>query len=1144
MLLLAGVAAMATAGLEPPENLRVQHLRSSTPQGPPVVDVPKPLFTWSLTSETTRGAAQSAYELQMATDEQFLHNVLFTSGVVSTNRTATDAVYPRGGWLPATRYHWRVRWHSGGRGYSGGDVSPWSTAKLDFGLRTSSDWQGAEWVACGSKAGAAIGSCLARCEFHIRSDSAAAVNITRATLYAAAAGWFEARLNGQKLGGDVALEPGWTQWNRRVEYVAYDVPVELLARGGNVLGLMLGRGWPGHLGLTPATKAVMGVETSDGKRAFHAATGSAWTTSAGPITSNDIYNGERYDARAEQRGWDTVSFNDEGWAAAAVARVGNNVSVNAVLSARVSEPIRKAAVLRTGLSVKFVEEPGRTPDPSGAYIVDMGQNMAGWVRLDLPAQVCTSGTKITLRHAEYLRSDGTLYVGNLRSAKQTDTYICSGATVGESYDPRFTYHGFRYVEVSGWPVKGGPTLAQVRARAVHSGVEESGRLSFGDGTKGMSGFALLNQLQSNIRWTQLDNLHSVPTDCDQRNERQGWMADASVSSEEAFHNFGMAALYSKWLQDMLDVQATPASVFEDCNPKSPIYPDCNGTVTDTTPHVPGLYGNRPADPSWGAAFPLISCFHWRYTGDVNAAARHYAGVKLYVDWLSRAAAGSTPNGLVTYHWYGDWLEPQKVASDEAVSKMTSAFNFLFGLKIAADMGAALGEEASASDYTERFAAAAAVYNAQWYDATKQLYGGGSQAEQVYPLFVQIVPGGAAAEAAVADALINDILRTRDTHLNTGIISTKWLFPLLSRIGRADVGLAALLQRTDPSWGFMVASGATTIWEHWNAYHNPSGDGMSSHNHPAFASVGAWMYQSLAGIKLDDSTGGGFQPAFQRAVLEPECLDFPPLPAAAGSVDSPIGTLALSWNLGAFDGGARADAANIGAGWRLVRRVAAGDSWHPAVDQLIGTAVYDDGKGTFSHAFADADFDQFLFATGDLQKWLIAERTQIQRPPVSREFVGTIVRSSLSPTNSTAKWWHRAAITNPEDPWVSLVDHEEAVVSGDILYGENSYGGQQANATLPVHNGANVYIRKASAVTLSLNATVPVSAMAELRLSRFGAATADTMVVSEQLAGVVWQHGVFVGSGSGGITAGAKDGQGRVCLQLGSGSYMITAVTGA
>lgn len=619
------------------------------------------------------------------------------------------------------------------------------------------------------------------------------------------------------------------------------------------------------------------------------------------------------------------------------------------------------------------------------------------------------------------------------------------------------------------------------------------------------------------------------------------------------HNFGMGAFYGKWLLDMLDVQATNSSEFNDCNKNNPIYPDCDGTVTDTTPHVPGLFGNRPADPSWGAALPLVSWGQWRYNfdGDMAGLRVQLAAVRRYVAWLGRVAAAN-PRRLPLFHWYGDWLEPQKVPSDEAVSEMVSAFNYVFGVRIARDLTAWVGDAAGAAALAAQFEEAARAFNAEFFNNATGLYGGGSQAEQVPALFLRIAPG-AATDAVVAKALVDDILLARDSHLNTGIITTKWLFPALSHLGRADVGLAALLQRSDPSWGYMVAQNATTVWEHWNAYQNPSGDGMSSHNHPAFASVGAWLYSAVAGVKLDDSVGPLFQPAFRRVVLEPELLDFAPLPAARASVRSPAGDVRLSWRLRGSEGDGGDDGEDVGAGWRLVRRVAPGNRWHPARDQLNGTAVYDDGRGTFSRAFDDTAFDQFLFATGDMQKWLVAARGAIQRAPTAQEFQGSIVRSSISAAPYTAKWWHRGAAENPEDPWVSLVDYEVAIDSGDILYGESSFGGRQANATLPRHMGASVYIRNASAVVLALNATVPVGATAELRLAPFAAATAQNMIVrelgvpqggggDEGAAVVVWRNGQFVGSKATGVASGALNAAGAVCLELGSGSYRFETTT--
>jgi alpha-L-rhamnosidase len=442
--LCLSIACCASAA--PAEDLRVQHQKN------PTIDAPSPVFTWTVPLSGQRGVAQAAFELQVASTATF-SSADFATGVVNSNRSAFT-LPPSVNFTADTAYFWRVRWT---RNSATAVPSEWSVSNFRAGLLDPSDWHGAQWLSCGANDSA----CLQfRHEFSLSPNSSA-------TVYIACVGWFEARLNGVKLGGDAVLEPGWTQWNKRLEYVAYEVPPSALRAGPNALGLWLGGGWPGHLGLRPALRVLVSVQGGVGaaaRRTYIASAAPAagiaglsssggFRTARGPVTANDIYLGESYDARLETTGWDRPGFDDSGWAdAAAGMPAENGLTAGAALTARKNEPIERRPALLVGRSVSFVREPGRTPLPEGAYIVDVGQNIAGWAHVTLP-EGCPIGTNVTLRHAEYLSADGTIYVGNLRHAKATDVYVCRGAAAAagaadaEEYEPRFTYHGFRFIEV-------------------------------------------------------------------------------------------------------------------------------------------------------------------------------------------------------------------------------------------------------------------------------------------------------------------------------------------------------------------------------------------------------------------------------------------------------------------------------------------------------------------------------------------------------------------------------------------------------------------------------------------------------------------------------------------------------------------------
>jgi alpha-L-rhamnosidase len=633
----------------------------------------------------------------------------------------------------------------------------------------------------------------------------------------AAAGYGEVWVNGAKADPTAVLEPGWTQWDTRLLVPAYDVTTQL-RHGSNAIGLMLGAGWYGHMGHLPGAKLALQVEfQGNASIPMNVTSGSNWHVGLCPVTQNDIYNGEVYDARLYDPTWSQPG-GAQHW-----QKVSSSVppvaAAKATLSPQAMPPIRALELLPAQLVTASVS----------SAILDFGQNIAGWVQLQLSN--CAVGASIAVRHAEFLNENRTaLLVGNLRSAKATDVYICRGGRV--LHEPRFTYHGFRFAEIT---ISGDVTWswADQHARVVHTSVQSRGSLEMKN--------EVLADIQKAILWTQLDNIHSVPTDCPQRDERQGWMADGSLSAEQATLNFDMREFYLNWLQVIVDSQESTYA--HDC--KIPIAGGgvngtCLGAVTDTSPHIQGpagrTFGHRPADPSWGAALPIIADLARRYYGK-EAVEAFIPAVHAWADFLLTMRQG----GIVKYHYYGDWLQPGKVASDNVVSEMTSAFNTLLAMKIASTFGGKAERSRFAAEYdTMRDAFEAAFWNPQI-----SAFADGTQAPQVFALQV----GGLQPERE--QKALSRLLSLLETNgIGTGIISTKWLFPLLSRYEKTELGLRLASATAFPSWGFMIAKGATTIWEHWDVYHNPSGNGMSSHNHPAFTSVGAWFYTDLVGIRVD------------------------------------------------------------------------------------------------------------------------------------------------------------------------------------------------------------------------------------------------------------------------------------------------------
>ncbi len=800
MLISAGLSAGLRAGSpdrsgevtrpQAPSDLRVEYL--SSPLG---VDVRQPRFFWKNT-HPERGQKQVAFQLIVSSSEEADKADLWDSGRVNTD-SSIQIVYGGKPLQSNTTYYWKVRiWDARGQ------ESPWSqVARFDTGLFAATDWKG-EWIG---------GENLLRREFNLPE------NPRRARAFIAGLGYYELRINGQKV-GDQVLDPGWTTYSRRVLYVTHDV-TPLLRKGKNALGVMLGEGWFKSRVLL----FQLYVEGEDGVLVeIHSDT--AWKTARGPIVEDSIYHGETYDARLEQPGWDEPGFDDRGWKPAQKAKAPGGV-----LSAQLMPAIK---VVDTIVPLAMT-----SPAP-GVYVFDLGQNISGWARLQVRGP---RGTDVRLRFAELLYENGMINQENLRSARAEDHYILKGEGE-EVWEPRFTYHGFRYIEVTGYP--GTPRIDSVRGRVVHTAVPPAGNIAFSK--------QILNDIQRIILWGQKTNLHSIPTDCNQRDERMGWMGDAQVTAEEAIMNFDMAAFYTNFLRSIRDVQGD------------------DGSITDTVPHI---WGSRPADPAWGTAYPLIAWYMYQYYGDRRILEEHYDGLKKYVEFLKSKAEG----GLVKFSHYGDW-----VAIDKCPGSLVSSFYYYYDVKILAEAARVLGRHPEADLYQKLLAEIKEAFNRSYLDQTTRSYAGGSQTANTLPLFLGLAPEN--ARGAVWSNLFNDIVYKHDSHLTTGIIGTKYILEVLTMFGNSDLAYDIMTKTDFPGYGYMVKNGATTLWELWQKREGPS---MNSHNHPMLGSVGAWFYKALAGInQAPDSV------AFRKLIIRPQMVR--DLTHASGSIQTINGQVSCSW----------------------------------------------------------------------------------------------------------------------------------------------------------------------------------------------------------------------------------------------------------
>jgi len=790
-LTLAGWSQEKPSAPPAPFGLRCEYLVA--PLG---VDVAQPRLSWVL-DHPERGQAQSAYQVLVSLQPGVPTGDQWDSGRVSSAQS-TQIVYAGKPLASGTTYYWKVRWWD-----KNGVASPWSTVThFDTGLLAASDWKG-KYISGGNQL---------RKEFTLGRTPA------RARAYIAGLGYYELRLNGHKAGRSV-LDPAFTTYDKRVLYATYDVS-GLLQRGPNAIAVALGQGWYGGRVL----RLQLNVELEGGGH-LEVVSDASWKVAQGPLLADSVYDGETYDARQETPGWERPGYDDSKWKPASLVE-----GPKGILSAQLMPPIR---VVDTIVPLRMT-----SPRP-GVYVYDMGQNFSGWVQLRVQGP---RGATVRLRHSELLYDDGTLNVENLRRARATDTYILRGDGGEEIYEPRFTYHGFRYVELTGFP--GTPKMDTLRGKVVHTDVKPAG------------GFAaskpILNQIQRLILWGITSNLHSIPTDCNQRDERMGWMADAHLYAESAMLNFDAAAFYTNFLRNIRDIQG----------------PD--GSVTDTVPHK---FGRRPADPAWGAAYPLIAWYVYLYNGDRRILEEHYPGIKAWTDFQRT----KSQDGILSYSYYGDW-----VPAEGTPGALVSTFYYFYSADLTARIAEILGKSADAEAYRKLAAEIQEAFNRRFWSEENQWYGNGSQTSQILPLYLDL----AAKERRGPSMghLRNSIVYYNNVHLMTGILGTKYGMELLRRSGNLDLAYDLATQTTYPSWGYMLERGATTLWELWQERTGPS---MNSHNHPMFGSIGAWFYNALAGISLVYD-----KPGYEVIHFHPPAVR--DLRWASGTLETVRGTVLSSW----------------------------------------------------------------------------------------------------------------------------------------------------------------------------------------------------------------------------------------------------------
>jgi alpha-L-rhamnosidase len=681
--------------------------------------------------------------------------------------------------------------------------------------------------------------------------------VRSALLYATALGAYKFHLNGQTV-GDQILSPGWTDFRQRVTYQAYDV-TSMVTHGSNAVAAYLAPGWystplewvgqGNNYGNTPpALKAQLRIEHTDGSVEW-IATDDSWKADLSPIQSAEIYNGETYDARKEQPGWDKSGFSDARWSPVAMIEP-HEVQIDW----QSFQPIRATRSVEP-ISVKKLK--------NGSFIYDFGQDLAGMARISVHGK---SGTDIRLRFGEVLNADGTLYVENLRNAKATDHFILSGHGT-EEYQPLFTFHGFRYLELSG--VDAAPPLGSVKAIVLHTDAPNTVELK--------TGSSMVNKLWSNILWGQWSNFVGVPTDCPQRDERLGWSADAQVFWRAASYNMDLAAFSRKYAADLRGTQ--------DDTPMYGIY------APGTTKPNPG-FGS-----GWSDAGVIVPWTSWIQTGDQKILAENWDGMQRYL----AAIESANPDHLWKENSgiaFGDWLSPEGRTSQVLISTAYWAYDVM----LMKQMAHALGKDADEQKYSNLFVKIRTAFNHEFVRSDgfvgilNQSAPSGStktsgdqalaetQTGYVLALHMNLLPEDLQDKAT--KRLVNRIAANGD-RLGTGFLGTPYLLEVLTEGGFPDVAYKLLLNETYPSWGYMVKHGATTMWERWNGDAMRDQPGMNSYNHYAYGAVAEWIYRYAAGIDTDAT-----DPGFHGILLHPN------FNAKLGSVDfsyeSPYGKVSSNW----------------------------------------------------------------------------------------------------------------------------------------------------------------------------------------------------------------------------------------------------------
>jgi len=829
--------------------LHLSHLRCEYLECPLGIDIANPRLSWQTVAEG-RGVFQTAYQVQVAENPEDLtegQNLLWDTGKVASG-SSIHIPYQGPALHSSQRCYWKVRaWDQHDQPSSWSKLAFW-----EMGLLKPSDWQ-AKWIEPDwEEDPRSQHPCpYLRKSFTLQSP------VKAARVYITCHGLYELSFNGQLATSDI-FTPGFTAYKKRLQYQVYDV-TRLLKVGENAVGVILGDGWwRGKVGAASVRNSYgtrlallmqMRILHSDGSEEW-IVTDSDWKATTGPIRMSDLKDGEVYDARLEMPGWDAPGFDDDSWNKVRVVNYGfANLVSSRGLPIRRHEEIRPARIIHT---------------PAGETVVDMGQNFAGRVRLNVQGP---AGKWITLQHGEALDKDGNFTMKNLgmppplgEPLLQKVVYTLKGGEI-ENYEPHFTFHGFRYVRVEGFP--GEPTTDNFTGIAIYSDMVQTGVFTCSD--------PMINQLQSNIIWSQKSNFLDIPTDCPQR-ERAGWTGDAQIFARTGSFIMDTAAFFTKWLQDLAAEQKP------------------NGLVTNLVPNAfqqaGGFFALLEGSAGWGDAAVILPWTMFLCFADMRILQNQYSSMKAWVDyevheaarihwarrlepsfWFSKARRQRQSYIWDTHYHWGEWLEPGTSDLSQTLgifkriifSEPSVATPYLaYSSGLLARIAHLIGKEEDAQKYQEFSEKVKDAYLAEFVRPDGRIKPD-RQASYVRALAFELLPEDLRPRAT---RRLVELVRQSGNHLGTGFLSTAFLCHVLSQNGYLDVAYDLLNQKSIPSWLYPITKGATSIWESWDGI-KEDGSVYASLNHYSYGAVGSWLYQVVAGLEIDPTS-----PGYQHFFVQP------------------------------------------------------------------------------------------------------------------------------------------------------------------------------------------------------------------------------------------------------------------------------------